>query len=97
MSWWQAPQGTQPEVDLVGGARPAVFEQWREAAKRVGRKWDAWLASEEGDRRRAYSAYVEALAQEELAAWRLERATRVTDAGGGRTADSAMRPRAWPM
>jgi hypothetical protein len=42
--------------------------EWRAAAKRVGREWNAWLAADRDERAAAYTAYVDALSAEEVAA-----------------------------
>jgi hypothetical protein len=51
------------------------LERWRAAAQRVARAWDAWLAVDWPERARAYATYLEALADEELAARRVQGAT----------------------
>src|SRR4051812_14661194 len=48
------------------------LEQWRTAAQRVAPAWNAWLAVDWSDRARAYGVYLEALAEEELAAQRVQ-------------------------
>ena len=50
----------------------SAMADWRLAAKRVGRAWQAWLASEDEERDWAHEMYLEALAREEQAAARLE-------------------------
>jgi hypothetical protein len=60
----------QPHVCLEN------LEQWRTAAKRVGRAWEQWLASDETERDWAHEVYLDALAREEQAAVRLERDIR---------------------
>jgi hypothetical protein len=62
-----------PEPALRGSPPAEQLEQWRNAAKRVARAWMAWLAVDRPDRRRAYTVYLEALADEEHAAAQLER------------------------
>jgi hypothetical protein len=52
------------------------LEQWRSAAKRVGRAWEEWLAADETERDWAHEVYLGALAHEEAAALRLERDAR---------------------
>ena len=61
---------------LVAGGWIAHLEQWRTAAKRVGRAWEQWLACDPAERDWAHDVYVDALAREEAAALRLERDTR---------------------
>jgi hypothetical protein len=59
------------------------IETWRAATKRVARAWNAWLAAEGRERARAYAAYLDALAQEEIAALRMQHAsTRLEHSGG---------------
>jgi hypothetical protein len=66
-----------------GAQGRAEIETWRAATKRVSRAWNAWLAAEGRRRAQAYAAYLDALAQEELAAARMQRAsTRLEHSGG---------------
>jgi hypothetical protein len=57
---------------FAAGTAPEL-EMWRAAAQRVARAWNTWLAVDWPDRARAYAAYLEALAEEELAARRVQR------------------------
>ena len=50
----------------------SAMAEWRSAAKRVGRAWETWLASEDAERDWAHEMYLDALAREEQAAARLE-------------------------
>jgi hypothetical protein len=50
----------------------SAMAEWRSAAKRVSRAWEAWLASEDAERDWAHEVYLDALAREEAAAARLE-------------------------
>jgi hypothetical protein len=50
----------------------SAMADWRSAAKRVGRAWEAWLASDDAERDWAHEMYLDALAREERAAARLE-------------------------
>jgi hypothetical protein len=50
----------------------SAMADWRLAAKRVGRAWEAWLASESAERDWAHEMYLDALAREEQAAARVE-------------------------
>jgi hypothetical protein len=74
----------EPSATALRLARDARLEQWRDASKRVTRRWNGWLASGGADRPRAYSEYVIALASEEVAAWELERATALLHGTGTR-------------
>ena len=51
----------------------AELEQWRVAAQQVALAWQVWLAADSPDRARAHASYLEALAEEELAALRVQR------------------------
>ena len=46
--------------------------EWRAAAERVSVVWEEWLAATGDGRERAHARYLEALADEEIAAARLE-------------------------
>ena len=54
-----------------GTPREVALEQWRDAAKRVGREYQAWQAAERCDRHRLYATYLAALRSEEQAARRV--------------------------
>ncbi len=51
--------------------REVALEQWRDAAKRVAREYQAWQAAERRDRHRRYVTYLAALRSEEQAARRV--------------------------
>ena len=61
-------------VESSNEAQPQTqhVEDWRRSAQKVTRAWNAWLAAEARERSIRYRAYVAALADEELAAARLE-------------------------
>jgi GAF domain-containing protein len=48
-----------------------AMQEWRRAAQRVARAWNAWLAAGRRERADAHAAYLEALRGEERAAHRL--------------------------
>jgi hypothetical protein len=48
-----------------------VMEEWRRAARRVERAWNAWLAADRDARPDAHAAYLAALEDEEQAARRV--------------------------
>lgn len=50
-----------------------LLADWRAASWRVREAWDIWLSAGDADRTRAHALYVSALAEEELAAERLQR------------------------
>jgi hypothetical protein len=59
------------DVAALGPREADALEAWREAAKRVTRAWNAWLAAEPSERAQAHAAYVEALHAEDQAAGRV--------------------------
>jgi hypothetical protein len=54
------------------------LEQWRRCEQRVNRTWNAWQASSHRDSGRLYSAFVNALAEEERAAAEVQRRAMAT-------------------
>jgi hypothetical protein len=60
--------------------RTEHLEEWRAAARRVDHAWDVWISSEQAERDWAHEVYLDALAQEEEAARRLEDDARTLDA-----------------
>lgn len=48
-------------------------DEWRRSAQQVRRAWNAWLAADTSDQALAYDAFVDALAEEEVAAGEVER------------------------
>jgi hypothetical protein len=62
-------------ADIRGApGRSPQWRAWREAAQRVTRTWNEWSASDWRHRRKRYESYLSAVADEEQAALRLERA-----------------------
>ncbi|HEY2600253.1 MAG TPA: hypothetical protein VGI67_01765 [Thermoleophilaceae bacterium] len=61
-----------PVYETVEDVRSEYLERWRVAARQVGHAWEVWLASDEAERDWAHEVYLEALAREEAAAYRLE-------------------------
>lgn len=58
------------------------LQEWRRAAQRVTRAWNAWLAADSRDRAIRYRVFVAALADEETTALELERISGLPQAGG---------------
>ena len=59
----------------TGGERPSgEWIAWRCATQNVTRAWNEWLAADHCNGRDRYRRYLSALAEEELAAARIERA-----------------------
>ena len=59
-------------MSLTQTSVESAMADWRCAARRVSRAWEAWLASEDEERDWAHEMYLDALAREEQAAARLE-------------------------
>jgi hypothetical protein len=57
------------------------LQDWRRAAQRVTRAWNAWLAADWRDRGMRYGIFVAALADEEKAAAEVERMVDLGDVG----------------
>jgi hypothetical protein len=57
------------------------LREWRWAAQRVTRAWNAWLAADSRDRAVRYRIFVTALADEETTAAELERVSGIPPAG----------------
>ena len=75
---------SRPSSQVTNQAAPPHAPQlltWREAARKVTRSWNAWLAAERHDRALCYRAFVAALAEEELAAAEVERMFALSQAG----------------
>jgi hypothetical protein len=63
---------TQPPSLAHDQRRVRLLADWRAAEWRVGEAWDVWRTASDADRARAHALYVSALAEEEIAAARLE-------------------------
>jgi hypothetical protein len=80
----RAGGASRPSCKVTDQAAPPHAPQllaWREAARKVTRSWNAWLAAERHDRASRYRAFVAALAEEELAAAEVERVSELPETG----------------
>jgi hypothetical protein len=68
------------EVGDPAGLRAEHLKQWRDAAKRVARTYNAWCAASRRDRQELYVSFLDALRREERAARQLERDASVLGA-----------------
>jgi len=61
------------EVGDPEGPRAEHLREWRDAARRVARTYNAWCAASRRDRHVRYVSFLDALRREERAARQLER------------------------
>jgi hypothetical protein len=66
-----------PRPATDDGALPRLVAEWRAAAWRAADAWEIWRAASGRERLRAQELYVSAIAEEEVAAERLQREVKL--------------------
>jgi hypothetical protein len=78
--------GHEPPPDRTEHERTRLLQCWRRSEQRVLRTWHAWQAAAARDKPERYSAYLQALADEERAAASVQMAAEV----GAEDADAGL-------